>query len=137
MDRKQFEEILASLDKMSLPELQELANLLLTRIAGVETAQERANRELLEAWQTHWYTLTIVSFKDTGIRRGELAKRMIALLHCKIADVTNILSSLPYEIVSHIGEYPPYCMEKYRPLKEALEALGFVLEENYHYGHYA
>ena len=138
MVRAQFEKIIASLDEKSLPELKELADLLLKRIAGVETAEERRNRELVEAWQTPWYTLTIVSLEVTGDRERALrVKSMRELLHCSLSEASKIMHSLPYEIVSRVGEYPPYCMEEFRPLKEALEALGFVMEENYHFGHYA
>ena len=138
MDRTQFEKMLASLDEKSLPELKELADLLLTRIAGVETEEERRDRERFEAWKTPWYTLTIVSMTaKTPEEKALLVKQLRDLLRCSLPEALKIMRSLPYEIVSRMGEYPLDCREKFRPLVEALEALGFVVEEDYHFGHYA
>ena len=138
MDRTQFEKILASLDEKSLPELKELADLLLTRIAGVETEEEHRSRERFEAWKTPWYSLTIVSMTaKTPEEKALLVKQLRDVLHCELPEALKIMRSLPYEIVSRMGEYPLDCREKFRPLVEALEALGFVVEEDYHFGHYA
>ena len=138
MDRTQFEEILSSLDQMRPWELRDLALMILERFPEAETEERRRKREHVEAWATPWYTLTIVSANP--VEHEEIAPRVRKLgelFHCSMAGGLKIMRSLPYEIVSRIGEYPPYCVEEFRPLKEALEALGFVVEEKYHYGHYA
>ena len=138
MDHKTNEEIIASIEGKDILELKNLTDLLLKEIAGAETEEERKAREWYEAWKTPWYTLSIVGLKVTGAReKALLVKSMREVLHCSLGEAMTIIKTLPCEVVSTIGEYPLDCMEKYRPLKEALEALGLVTEENYHYGNLA
>lgn len=138
MDRTKLEEIIASLDEKRPWELRELSTMISKRFDCFYPEKERWALEHFEAWKTPWYTLTIVSVKEleTG-ERVQLVRHLCELLHCELSEGLKIMRSFPYEIVSRTGDYPLNCVEEYRPLKEALEALGFVLEEDYHFGQYA
>ena len=137
-DRSLTDQIIASLEGMSVLELKDLTTLMLERLAGIriETEAERELREFREAQMMPFYTLTIVSLNsaEKGI---VVMKQLSEILRCSSAEARKIMKSLPYEVVSRIKEYPPYCMEEFRPLKEALEAIGAVMEESYNYGYYA
>lgn len=138
MDHSLIDQIIASLEDKSILELKELTTLLLERLAGIktETEAERELREFMETQMMPYYSRTIVSISssENGI---VLLKKLSEILRCSLTEARNIMNSLPYDVVTRLKEYPPYCMEEYRPLKEALEAIGAVMEESYSYGYYA
>lgn len=138
MPRPPIEEIIASLEEKSLLDLKALTDLLLHQIAGAETEEERKQRERFEEWKTPWYSLYIVGLKvSEGKEKALLVKPLREILQCSLTEAFSIMKSFPYEVASTYGEYPLTSQKKFRPLMEALENLGFIMEEKYHFGQYA
>ena len=138
MDRTRVEEILAALDEMSPWELKELARMLEKRFIGIPPAREIRDRERFEAWRMPWYKQTITGMKATEPSEKALLTRQLRdLLHCELPQAMRIVRSIPCDIEYREGEYPLNCREELRPFMEALEALGFIVEESYHFGEYA
>ena len=139
MDKTTIEEIIASLDRLNILELQQLTDVLLKKytsnIQVISEEEIRAREAAFRAYWTPWYalTLTAVNCKPENV---------IALIK-KVREVCGCSLLKAKEKVTDPDALPFVLWKRYIHPSEGragsgaeLEALGAVIEEDFNYGYF-
>ena len=146
MDRAPVEEILASLENLNILELRDLLDALSAKYQSFTVVDEAAVREekaRREAYWTPWYRLVIVRIDcdqaESGkkLRICKTLRELIPGLGLKEAkNMVDTGEGLPLGLPGITDEHPSKARKKFLPLREQLEALGVVVDEEYNYGYF-
>ena len=141
MDNPLAEAIIASLESKSILELKSLADALSEKYVSVTIIDEKTIREKEErerAYWTPWYALILVRVNCKPEDKIRLIKMIRMLSYCSLKEGKELVENpdkLPFVLVKQF-DYPPDARKELQPVREEMEALGAVIEEDYNYGYY-
>ena len=146
MDNPAISQIIASLESKSLPELRDLADALARRYVPAPAEDETQAREKEARSQAYWtpyYKLILVSTGHDPNEPGNTVRICKALRELipglgllEAKRMVDDAEALPMTVVTVLDEHPAEVRKRLRPVREELEALGFVFEEDYQYGYF-
>ena len=143
MDKTTIEEIIASLDRLNILELQQLTDVLLEKytsnIQVISEEEIRAREAAFRAYWTPWYKLTLTGGTCRPEDRVALIKKVREISGCSLLKakekVTNP-EALPFVLWKRYHIHPSEAREEIGTARAELEALGAVIEEDYNYGYF-
>ena len=138
MKNSSIEAIISSIEGKSLLELKTLTNLFQERFAVTAAPPPEIPKNDSAYW-TPSYSLKLISVNCTPGSKIALIKLIRELSCCGLKEAKEIIENkdqLPKTIWSKCNEHPTECRKEIQPVREKLEALGAVLDEDYNYGYY-
>ena len=143
MDKTTIEEIIASLDRLNILELQQLTDVLLKKytsnIQVISEEEIRAREAAFRAYWTPWYALTLTAVNCKPGNVVALIKKVREISGCSLLKakekVTNP-DALPFVLWKRYHIHPSEGRAEIGTVRAELEALGAVVEEDFNYGYY-
>ena len=143
MDKTTIEEIIASLDRLNILELQQLTDVLLKKytsnIQVISEEEIRAREAAFRAYWTPWYALTLTAVNCKPENVVALIKKVREISGCSLLKAKEKVENpeaLPFTLWKRYHIHPSEAMTELRSLRAELEALGAVVEEDFNYGYY-
>ena len=133
--------IVSALEKKSILELKALADALSEKYVSVTIIDEKTIREREErerAYWTPWYALILVRVNCRPEDKVPLIKLIRLLSSCGLKEGKELVENpdkLPFVLFKRF-DYPPDVRKELQPVREEMEALGAVIEEDYNYGYF-
>ena len=143
MDKTTIEEIIASLDRLNILELQQLTDVLLKKytsnIQVISEEEIRAREAAFRAYWTPWYKLTLTGVTCRPEDRVALIKKVREISGCSLLKAKEKVENpeaLPFTLWKRYHIHPSEARTELRSLRAELEALGALVEEDFNYGYY-
>ena len=138
MNGHTVEEIISSIEEKSLLELKNLSDLFVEKFAVTTTSAPESLQKKDDSW-TPYYSVKLIRLNCAPGGKLPLIKLIRELLCCGLKEAKEIVENtdqLPRTIWTKFDEHPSECRKQIQPIREKLEALGAVLDEDYDYGYY-
>ena len=138
MDHPDIQEIIRSIEEKSLLELRDLAELFQKRFT-FPAAEPPAPERSPSAYWTPYYALRLVRADCKPGSKIRAVRIIRELSCCSLAEAKEMLEDpdiLPKTIWSQVDEHPSEARRKIQPVREELESLGLVFDEDYNYGYF-
>ena len=146
MESPLIHEIITSLESLNILELRNLTDALSEKYVSVTVIDEAEIRRREAEERAYWtpsYSLKLVRVEldpeDTDkkvalIKTLRLLNPEFGLKKAK--EIVEDTESLPRTVLTVIDEHPSDVRKILKPVREELEALGAVFDEDYNYGYY-
>ena len=146
MESPLIHEIITSLESLNILELRNLTDALSEKYISVTVIDEAEIRRREAEERAYWtpsYSLKLVRVEldpeDTDkkvalIKTLRLLNPEFGLKKAK--EIVEDTENLPRTVRTIIDEHPSDARKMLQPVREALEALGAVFDEDYNYGYY-
>ena len=146
MENQLIRDIIASLDNLSILELRDLTGALSEKYASavvVDEAELREKEAMRRAYWTPFYSLILIRIEcepDNIAKKMELIRALhenIPGLGLKEAkSIVENQEGLPMPFRTVYDEYPSDIRRILQPVREMLENLGAVFDEEFNYGYF-
>ena len=146
MESPLIHEIITSLESLNILELRNLTDALSEKYISVTVIDEAEIRKREAEERAYW--IPFYSLKLVRVELGpEDARKKVALIKAlrqlnpefglkKAKEIVEDTKSLPRTVLTVTDEHPSDVRKMLKPVREELEALGAVFDEDYNYGYY-
>ena len=138
MDKTTIEEIIASLDRLNILELQQLTDVLLKKYtSNIQIISEEEIRAREAAFRAYWTPWTAVNCKPENV--VALIKKVREVCGCSLLKAKEKVTdpdALPFVLWKRYHIHPSEGRAEIGTVRAELEALGAVVEEDFNYGYF-
>ena len=138
MDKTTIEEIIASLDRLNILELQQLTDVLLKKYtSNIQVISEEEIRAREAAIRAYWMLWTAVNCKPGNV--VALIKKVREISGCSLLKAKEKVTdpdALPFVLWKRYHIHPSEGRAEIGTARAELEALGAVIEEDFNYGYF-
>ena len=146
MENPLIHEIISSLESLNILELRNLTDALSEKYVSVTVIDEAEIRRREAEERAYWtpsYSLILVRVELDPEKPDNKVAMIKTLRHLnpefglkKAKEIVEDTEHLPRTVCTVIGEHPSDARKMLQPVREELEALGAVFDEDYNYGYY-
>ncbi len=146
MEHPLIQEIISSLESLNILELRNLTDALSKKYVSVTVIDEAEIRKREAEARAYWtpcYSLKLVRVELDPEETGKKVALIKTLRQLnpefglkKAKEIVEDTESLPRTVLTVIDEHPSDVRKILKPVREELEALGAVFDEDYNYGYY-